>query len=486
MQVNQIKSENLVRNFEVIVPANEIDGYLSKRVNELSKTMKIQGFRPGKVPASLVLKRYGSSLIGEVLDKVIATTSSQVIKDYDLRPALQPTVQINSYVQGGDLNYKLLLEILPIIEPISVEGKEIIKYVVKVTEDKLDEDLLELLKDFKNTKKVESGRSSQKEDTIIIDFDGKIKGAKIPGGAGKNYKLVLGSNTFIPGFEDQLIGKNVGEAVTISVKFPENYHEAYLAGKDADFDVTVHEIREPAPLKVDDNLAENLGFPNAENLKSAIKKRLEDQYEELSKTRLKRSLLDLLSSMHNFEIPEGMVQMEFKNIWEQLLEEIKKDETRKSPELAPEEETQMKDEYARIAERRVRLGLLLSEIGKRQNIVVNSNEVNQSLQDIQKRFPGQEKEINTFYRKHPEALAGIRAPIFEEKVVDILLSSMKIITQEISEEKLLEELNSPLVGDEEKEVSKDIEKPTKTSKKAAVEEKSDEPATAKKTKAKKT
>ncbi len=468
MQINKIKSENLVLHFEVIVPANEIEGHLSKRVSELSKTMKIQGFRPGKVPSSLVLKRYGSSLIGEVLDRVISSTSSQIIREHELRPALQPTVQITSYVQGGDLTYKLLLELLPEVEPVSVEGKEITKYVVKVTEDKLEEDLLELLKDFKNTQKVESGRPSQKDDTVIIDFDGKIKGVKIQGGSGKDYKLVLGSNTFIPGFEDQLIGKNIGEHIKVSVKFPENYHEASLAGKDADFEVTLHEIREPAPLKVDDNLAHNLGFPDAAGLKSSIRTRLEAQYEELSRTRLKRSLLDLLAGIHNFEIPEGMVQMEFKNIWEQLLEEVKKDDTRESPELTAEEEVEMKEEYGKIAQRRVRLGLLLSEIGKRQNVVVNANEVGQSLQEIQGRFPGQEKEIAAFYRKHPEALAGIRAPIFEEKVIDVLLASMKIVTEEVTEEKLLEELNSPLIGEPEEKVEL-IEKPKKKAKKEEVE-----------------
>jgi trigger factor len=486
MQVKKIKSENLVRHFEVVVPAGDIEGHLAMRVSELSKNMKVQGFRPGKVPPSLVIKRYGSSIIGEVLDKVIANSSSQVIKDNNLKPALQPTVQITSYLQGGDLKYNLLLEILPEIEPVPVKDKEIIKYVVKVTEEKLEEDLLELLKDFKNTQKVESDRLSQAEDTLILDFDGKIKGAKIPGGSGKNYKLTLGSNTFIPGFEDQLLGKKSGENVKVSVKFPENYHETTLAGKDADFDVTIHEIREPAPLKLDDNLAINLGFPDAAALKESIKTRLEAQYEELSRTRLKRSLLDLLYQLHAFEIPDGMVQMEFKNIWEQLLEEIKKDETRESPDLSTEEEVELKEEYLKIAERRVRLGLLLSEIGKRENVVVTNNEINSSLVDIQKRFPGQEKDIASFYRKHPEALSAIRAPIFEEKVVDVLLASMKITTEEVSEEKLLEEINSPLIDDEEvkvektKKVAAKKETPSETKEKDTVN-----PEEKKKTKAKK-
>ncbi len=464
MQVNQVKSENLSRHFEVVVPAGDIEGHLAKRVSELTKTMKVQGFRPGKVPSSLVLKRYGTSLIGEVLDRVISQTSSKIITDNTLRPALQPTVQITSYIQGGDLKYNLLLEILPEVTPVSVEGKEIVKFVVPVTEDKLEEDLLELLKDFKNTKTVNPARPSQKDDTIIMDYEGKTKSGKIPGGAGKGYKLVLGSNTFIPGFEDQLIGKNVGEYVKVSLRFPDEYHEASLAGKEADFDVTIHEIKEPAELKIDDNLAVNLGFSDAAALKTSIKERLEAQYEELSRTRLKRSLLDLLAELHDFDIPEGMVQMEFKNIWEQLLEEIKKDETRQSPELSEEEEKKLRPEYEKIAQRRVRLGLLLSEIGKQENVTVNTKEISASLSQIASRFPGQEKEIEAFYRKHPEALAGIRAPIFEEKVVDILLSKMNLKTQEVTEEQLLEDINSPLSEEEETAANESAPKSEKKTK----------------------
>lgn len=466
MQVNQVKSESLSRHFEVVVPAGDIEGHLAKRVSELTKTMKVQGFRPGKVPSSLVLKRYGTSLIGEVLDRVISQTSSKIITDNSLRPALQPTVQITSYIQGGDLKYNLLLEILPEVTPIAIDGKEIVKFVVPVTEDKLEEDLLELLKDFKNTKPVNPARPSKKDDTVIMDYEGRTKAGKIPGGAGKGYKLVLGSNTFIPGFEDQLIGKNAGEYVKVSLKFPDEYHESSLAGKEADFDVTIHEIKEPAELKIDDNLAVNLGFSDAAALKSSIKERLEAQYEELSRTRLKRSLLDMLAELHDFEIPEGMVQMEFKNIWEQLLEEMKKDETRESPELSEEEEKKLRPEYEKIAQRRVRLGLLLSEIGRQENVTVNSREISTSLSQIASRFPGQEKEIEAFYRKHPEALAGIRAPIFEEKVVDILIAKMNLKTQEVTEEQLLEDINSPLSEEEtaQEEAAAKSEKKTKAKK----------------------
>ena len=442
MQATQTKSENLTRHFEVMVPATEIEGYLTKRVAELTKTVRMQGFRPGKVPHSLIIKRYGQSLIGEVLDKVISETSSGIISEHGLKPALQPTVQITSYIQGGDLKYNLLLEILPEIKPLSIDGKTLKKYVVKVTPEKLKEDLLELLQDFKNTEVITKARAVKAGDTVTIDFDGKIaKGAKIPGGAGKNYRLKIGSNTFIPGFEDQIIGAKIAEKIKVTVPFPKDYHEKTLAGKNAEFDVVVHEIREDVPLELNDTLAKNLGFPGIEELNKSIQSRLEDQYADLSRTRLKRSLLDLLSDMHTFAIPQGMVQMEFKNIWDQFLEETRKDTSRKSPELTPAEEKKFKAEYEKIAERRVKLGLLISEIGKEANVIVNASEINQSLSQIAKNFPGKEREVMNFYRRHPDALAGVRAPIFEEKVVDYLLSKIKVTEEEVTEEVLLEELN---------------------------------------------
>lgn len=435
MQITETSAEGLRRDFKVVITAQDIESRVQTRLTEVGKTVKIPGFRPGKVPMPILKQRYGQSVMGEVLEAAVNDGAQQAVSDNNLRPALQPKIEVLKFDPGQDLEFAVQVELLPEIEPADLSAVEIEKPVAAVAEDAVTEALSRLSKGRRTTEKVEDDRAAALGDILLIDFDGSVDGEKRPGMKGDDYELELGSGSFIPGFEDQLVGAKAGSDVTVTVTFPAEYHAAELAGKDAVFEVKVKELRVGKDAELNDDLAKSFGFDDLEALKTAIKERTEGEYGQTSRLRAKRSLLDKLAELHSFEVPAGMVEIEFDQIWKRLQEELARGGADAEDEGKDEEA--LKAEYRDIAVRRVRLGLLLSEIGRRNNISVTREELQKAMFDEVRRYPGQEQQVFEFFQKNPQAVESLRAPIYEDKVVDFILGTVKVNEVTVSVEELM-------------------------------------------------
>jgi trigger factor len=432
MNVTETAHEGLSRTWRVVVPATEIGANVDQRLSEISKTIKLPGFRPGKVPMSLVKKRYGSSIMGEVLEKTVQDSSSKLLQDKDIRPALEPKIEVVSFAEGTDLEYTMAVEALPDIEPADLTGVSLERVVAPVDDKAVDEAIDRIANNNRDFEPVKKKRAAKKGDQLVIDFAGTVDGEARPGMDGQDYPLELGAGNFIPGFEDQLIGIKPDETKTITVTFPEQYHAAELAGKEAQFEVTAKELRAAVKTEVNDEFAKKLGLTDLETLKKMAREQIEGEYGRLTRLKLKRALMDALAERHDFPVPQGMVDLEFEAIWKQVQAELTEEEKAK-----PEDET--KAEYRAIAERRVRLGLLLSEIGKRNTIQVTQEELNRGLIAEARRYPGQEREVLDAYRNNPRALDALRAPIYEDKVVDHILGTVTLTDRAVTPEELARE-----------------------------------------------
>lgn len=435
MQITETSAEGLRRDFKVVITAQDIESRVQTRLTEVGKTVKIPGFRPGKVPMPILKQRYGQSVMGEVLEAAVNDGAQQAVSDNNLRPALQPKIEVLKFDPGQDLEFAVQVELLPEIEPADLSAVEIEKPVAAVAEDAVTEALSRLSKGRRTTEKVEDDRAAALGDILLIDFDGSVDGEKRPGMKGDDYELELGSGSFIPGFEDQLVGAKAGSDVTVTVTFPAEYHAAELAGKDAVFEVKVKELRVGKDAELNDDLAKSFGFDDLEALKTAIKERTEGEYGQTSRLRAKRSLLDKLAELHSFEVPAGMVEIEFDQIWKRLQEELARGGADAEDEGKDEEA--LKAEYRDIAVRRVRLGLLLSEIGRRNNISVTREELQKAMFDEVRRYPGQEQQVFEFFQKNPQAVESLRAPIYEDKVVDFILGTVKVNEVTVPVEELM-------------------------------------------------
>lgn len=437
MQVTETAVDGLKHEFTVILSAKDIEEKIDHRLGELANQVRIPGFRPGKVPMTLLKKRYGDSVLGEVIERAISDSSEQALMEQGLRPALQPKIEVTSFEKGTDLEYKMAIEVLPKIEPMDFSGLSLERMVPDVSDKEIDEALDRLAKQHKKNETAPAGHKAGKGDVAVIDFKGFVDDHQFPGGSAEDHYLELGSGHFIPGFEDQLEGVEAGAAKTVTVTFPAEYASKDLAGKAARFEVTVKEVRVPVPSVVDEQLAKDMGVENLEALRKVVRERVEKEYGELSKQRLKRSLLDALAEAHDFPVPTGMVDLEFEQIWRQV-EESKKQGQLEEAEAAKNED-ELKAEYRAIAERRVRLGLLLSEVGQRHNITVAAEEVNRAMIEEARRFPGQERQVLEYFKSSPQALAQVRAPLFEGKVVDFIVELAKPAERKVPVEELLKE-----------------------------------------------
>jgi trigger factor len=432
MNVTETANEGLSRSWRVVVPATEIGANVDRRLTELSKTMKMPGFRPGKIPMALLKKRYGQSVMGEVLEKTVQDSSNKLLQDNDVRPALEPKIEVVSFAEGTDLEYTMAVETLPEIEPADLTGLSLERLVAPVDDKAIDEALERIANSNKQFEPVKKARAAKKGDQLVIDFTGTVDGEARPGMDGQDYPLELGAGNFIPGFEDQLIGIKPEETRTVTVTFPADYHAAELASKEAKFEVTAKELRAPSKTKIDDEFAKTLGLEDLEALKKIAREQIEGEYGRLARLKLKRGLMDALAERHDFPVPQGMVDLEFDSIWKQVQAELTEEEKAK-----PEDE--VKAEYRQIAERRVRLGLLLSEIGKRNTIQVTQEELNRGLIAEARRYPGQEREVLDAYRNNPRALDALRAPIYEDKVVDHILGGVTLTDRNVTAEELARE-----------------------------------------------
>ncbi len=445
MQVKELSAEGLKRAYEVVVDASEIEQRVDKRLDELKKTIKVPGFRPGKVPVTLLKKQYGRSVMGEVLEQAVNDGSQQAINDNELKPALRPKIEVKSFEDGKDLQFSMELEVLPDVPKVDLKAIELTRMKAEVTDESLKEALGNFSKRFQEYEPPAKARKSKDGDRLTIDFIGKVGDEAFEGGTADDFPLVLGSGSFIPGFEDQLIGKKVDDDVEVKVTFPAEYGAENLAGKDAVFEVKVKEIAEPKDVELTDDLAKGQGFDDVDALKTAIRESMENDYGNASRARVKRSLLDHFADGVKFEVPAGMVDLEFEAVWKQIEEELKK-----NPDQTDKSEDELKAEYRDIAERRVRLGLILSEIGQANELQVEQAELNQAMMEQIRRFPGQEKQVFEYFQKNPQAVEQLRAPIYEDKVVDFVLEMAKVEEKTVSVEELMKDPDA----DEEEAKSK--------------------------------
>jgi trigger factor len=445
MQVTETLSDGLKRAYTVIVPAADIESRRMARLTDLGKTLRLPGFRPGKVPLPVVKQRYGTAVSAEVLEQSVNEATQQVLTERGLRPAQQPKVDLVSAdpekAGATDLEFKVELELLPEISLPDFTAIELTRRKAEVAPEAIDRALAEIAarnRDLVEIPPEELGdRGAEKGEVLTVDYVGKIEGTPFPGGTGTDTDVEVGGSGFIPGFSEQMEGMRPGETRTIEVTFPEEYGAKELAGKTATFDVTAKRLRRPVVPAVDDGLATKIGFESLEELRDVIRNQMQREYDNLSRLRIKRQLLDALSGMANFAAPEGMVEQEFSQIWQRL--EADRSAGRLDEEDKGKDDDTLKAEYRAIAERRVRLGLLLAEIGRVNGITVTSEELSRAIRAEASRYPGQEAQMMELFRKYPAAADSLRGPIFEDKVVDFILELAKVTDETVTPERLVEE-----------------------------------------------
>ena len=443
MQVVEKSAAGLSRVIEVTVPAAELNEKLDARIKEVAPQMKLKGFRPGKVPASHVRKAYGRDLMGEIVNTTLNESSQKALEEAKVRPAapaeMKLTSDMDKVVAGeADLAYEMSLEVMPEFTPVDPKTLKLERPVYEATDADIDETLKELASQSKSYEdKTGKTVKAVDGDQLTIDFVGKIDGEAFEGGSATDADLVIGSGRFIPGFEEQLKGAKVGDEKVVEVTFPEDYQAAHLAGKAATFDVTVKAIKAEAETRIDDDFAKRLGLEDLEKLKSILKDNLNQQYTNAARFKLKRALLDQLDAGHSFDLPPKMVEAEFDGIWRQV--EADKEAGRLPEEDAKKSDKALKEEYRKIAERRVRLGLVLAEIGRANNVGVTDQELNNALMAEARNYPGQERQVLDFYRQNPEAAAQMRAPIYEEKVCELIFGQAEMTDKPISKDELMKE-----------------------------------------------
>ena len=451
MQLTQTLSEGLKREFKVVLPVAELEGRLSNELVQIKDRVRINGFRPGKVPVAHIRRLYGRSIVGDLIEKAISEANQKIVDENGIRLAQQPKItlpedkeEVNQILDvKKDLEFSVAVEILPKFDIVDVSDVELVREVADVPDEHIQEALEQMARGSREFEDKEG--ASATGDRLTIDFVGTIDGEEFEGGSGEGVQVEIGSNTFIPGFEEQLVDLKAGDEKTVKVAFPVNYLAPNLAGKDAEFAVKVQSVQSPKPLEIDDALAQKMGLETVEKLRETAKEILERDYNEQSRRRVKKKLLDILDTKYDFELPPTLVEQEFLGIWNQIQADMKSSNKTFEDEQTTEEAA--KEEYRKIAERRVRLGLVLAEIGEKTQIKVPDEDVTKALMERVRQFPGQERQVWEFYRNNPSALAEIRAPLFEEKVVDYLLTLAKVNETKVSREELF-------ADDEEEETDK--------------------------------
>ena len=445
MNVTETKSEGLSREYRVSIPKGDLAAKFAEKINEIQPKMNLKGFRPGKVPTAHIKKLYGKSIMADIVNDVVQETSDKALAEKSLRPASRPSIKLDGdqdkLINGeADLDYSMALEIMPEFEPADVSEISIERMVAAPTEDELQTALKGIADNNKSYEKKDG--KAETGDAVVIDFVGSIDGEKFDGGAAEGQTLVIGSGRFIPGFEEQLAGASAGDDVQVNVTFPDNYQADNLKGKAALFEVKVHEVKAPKDAEINDEFAKTLGLDSLEALRDAVTKQLSGELEFATRQQVKRVLLDALDERHSFDLPPLMVEAEFNQIWGQF--EAEKKAGRLSDEDKAKSDEDLKAEYRKIAERRVRLGLVLAEIGRRADVQITNEEIVRALRQEASRYPGQEKQVIEFYTKNQGAMAQLRAPIYEEKVVDYILTKATVTDKSVTREELMK-----VIGDDE-------------------------------------
>ena len=435
MQVTETAAEGLKREYRVSIPATDIDGKVASKLTEVGRDLQIPGFRRGKAPLPVLKRRLGKAVLGEVLEEALQESVARTLEDKELKPAMQPKIEIGDYKDGGDLEYTMSLEILPDFTVMDLASIELERLRIPVADEVVDRAVASFAENRKETEPAPDGHEAAAGDVAVIDFRGTVDGEAFDGGEAEDFHLNLGAGTFVPGFEDQLTGAKAGDRREVKVVFPDDYPAGHLAGKNAVFDVTVKELRIARMPEIDDEFAKSLGVEDLKALKEAVKTDIEQDYNGVSRTRLKRDLLDILADGHDFELPPGMIEVEFEAIWKHYEQrkaagQLDEDEKGKSEEA-------LKTEYRDIAMRRVRLGIVLSAIGARQDIEVSNEEVGRAVLREAQNHPGRQREVMEAYQNNPEMRDSLKAPIYEDKVIDYIVELAQVREREASLEEVV-------------------------------------------------
>lgn len=439
MQITETASEELRREYRIVIGAKDLDDRLTGRINEIQPQVHLKGFRPGKAPVSFLKKTYGKSMMNEIVEAAVQESVQKAVSENALKPAFPPRPDLVSdleQVMSGkaDLEFTVKVDLMPDFELADPAKLTVEKLVADVADSDVDEALQNLAKQTRTYSNRPEGEGAETDDQVVIDFVGSVDGEEFDGGKAEGFNLTLGSNQLIPGFEDQLIGAKAGEAREVKVKFPDDYQAENLKGKDAVFAVTVKEVKTPDALTIDDELARRLGLDSLATLKERVREQLKSDFNRASRLHLKRRILDALDESHSFPLPPTMVEGEFNAIWRQVEEELKREG--KTAEDEGKSEDELKKEYRDISERRVRLGLVLARLGEQNGIQVTGDEINRAIMERARQFPGQEQQVFQYYQQNPQAQAELRAPIFEEKVVDFIAELADVSERSVSRDVL--------------------------------------------------
>lgn len=435
MIVTETSADGLKREFKVVVQKEDIEIRILGRLEEMRKTVNMRGFRPGKVPVSLLRKRFGGSVRGEILQEALSQTSAQALAEKGMRAVMQPKIAEIKFDEGEDLEYTMAVELMPDIAPKDFRDIKLQRQLAEVDDQHVDGAIERIASGHTNYVPVKRARPAKQGDALEIDFLGKIDGVAFEGGSGAGHVIELGSNTFVPGFEDQLLGAKPGDHLEVKITFPENYASPELAGKDAVFEVDVKELKKAELVVIDDAFATQHGLADLAAMRGQIKEQIERDFAAVSRAKLKRALLDNLSDEYDFPVPPGMLDIEFAAIWHGITQA--KEQSRLDPSDAGRSDDELRADYRAIAERRVRLGLLLSEVGRLNNLTVEPEEVNRAIMAQARERPGQEDKVIQFYRDNPEALNEVRAPLLEDKVVDFILEMAEVTDEKVTAAELM-------------------------------------------------
>ena len=445
MEVTETTNEGLKREYRVTLPLTELDARVVERLNEMKDRVRINGFRPGKVPVDHLKKVYGRAVMAETIEQMVRESNTKILTDRGLKLAMEPKItlpedqnEVENVISGKtDLSYTVAVEVVPQIALADFKAIKLEKMVGEVTDLEVDEGVRRLAEQNRTYTPRPEGAKAENSDRVVISFKGTVNGEAFEGGTGDNVPIKIGANVFIPGFEDQLIGIAGGETRTVNVTFPADYPAEKLAGQAASFEVVAKSVEQQNELTVDDAFAASLGIESLDKLRQAVKERIAQEYAGASRQKLKRELLDKLDVLHKFEAPPSLVEQEFTNVWNTVLADLKAQNRTFEQEGTTEDKA--REEYRSIADRRVRLGLVLAEIGDKNNIKVNDDEVARAVMERARQYPGREREVWDYYQKNYNALASVRAPIFEEKVVDFIVELADVVEKKVTKEELFKE-----------------------------------------------
>ncbi len=445
MQVTETTNEGLKREFRVTLPATDLDARLTERLTEMKDKVRINGFRPGKVPVDHLKKVYGRAVMAETIEQMVRETNTKILTDRGLKLAMEPKItlpedqsEVENVISGKtDLSYTVAVEVVPQIALADFKAIKLEKIVADVADLEVDEGVRRLAEQNRTYTARPEGAKAESGDRVVISFKGTVNGEAFEGGSGDNVPVKIGTNVFLPGFEDQLLGIAAGDTRTVNVTFPADYAAEKLAGQAASFEVVAKAVEQPNELTIDDAFAASLGIESLDRLRQAVKERIAQEYTGASRQKLKRELLDKLDVLHKFEAPPSLVEQEFTNVWNTVQADLKSQNRTFEQEGTTEDKA--REEYRSIADRRVRLGLVLAEIGDKNNIKVNDDEVSRAVMERARQYPGREREVWDYYQKNYNALASVRAPIFEEKVVDFIVELADVVEKKVTKDELFKE-----------------------------------------------